>query len=122
MSSRTELIALLEEILPRVEFYAHTRPFFRPPNSNFLNAEGYRNEYERVKSDALWERLTSDSGEESQCGWLIDRFGVSWQIVPIALGEMLTSDDTAAVERVTGAFMKMTKLDIANLEKAFRNE
>ena len=72
--------------------------------------------------DTLWERLTSDGGEESQCGWLIDRFGVSWQIVPIALGEMLTSDDTAAVERVTGEFMKMTKLDIAKLEKALRNE
>ena len=72
--------------------------------------------------DALWERLTSDGGEESQCGWLIDRFGISWQIVPIALGEMLASDDAAAVERVTGAFMKMNKLDIAELEKAFLNE
>ena len=72
--------------------------------------------------DALWERLKSNGGEESQCGWLIDRFGVSWQIVPIALGEMMASDDAAAVERVTEAFMKMNKLDIAELEKAFRNE
>ena len=72
--------------------------------------------------DALWERLTSDGGEESQCGWLTDRFGVSWQIVPIALGEMLASDDAAAVERVTTAFLKMQKLDIAELEKAFRGE
>ena len=72
--------------------------------------------------DALWERLKSNGGEESQCGWLIDRFGVSWQIVPIALGEMMRSDDAAAVERVTEAFMKMNKLDIAELEKAFRDE
>ena len=72
--------------------------------------------------DALWERLTSDGGEEGQCGWLTDRFGVSWQIVPIVLIEMLGSDDTAAVERVTEAFLKMKKLNIAELEKAFRNE
>ena len=72
--------------------------------------------------DALWERLTADGGEEGRCGWLTDRFGVSWQIVPSALGEMMASDDTAAVERVTAAFMKMNKLDIAGMEKAFRNE
>lgn len=72
--------------------------------------------------DALWERLTSGGGEESQCGWLTDRFGVSWQISPIALGEMMASDDAAAVERVTAAFLKMRKLDIAELERAFRGE
>ncbi len=72
--------------------------------------------------DMLWERLTSNGGEEGQCGWLTDRFGVSWQIVPLALGEMMASDDAAAVERVTAAFLKMKKLDIAELEKAFRNE
>ncbi|MCE2441323.1 MAG: VOC family protein [Candidatus Latescibacteria bacterium] len=72
--------------------------------------------------DALWERLTSGGGEESRCGWLTDRFGVSWQIVPTALGEMMASDDAAAVERVTAAFLRMNKLDIAELEKAFRNE
>ena len=72
--------------------------------------------------DRLWERLTSDGGEEGQCGWLTDRFGVSWQIVPLALGEMMSSDDAAAVERVTAAFLKMKKLDIAEMEKAFRNE
>ena len=72
--------------------------------------------------DALWERLTSDGGEKGRCGWLTDRFGVSWQIVPIALVEMMASDDTAAVERVTAAFLKMNKLDIAEMERAFRYE
>ena len=56
MSLRGELISLLEGILPRAEFYAHERPFFRPLDSIFLNVEGYRKEYERVKSDALWRR------------------------------------------------------------------
>ena len=56
MSSKGKLISLLEEILPRTEFYAHERPFFRPPDSIFLNVEGYRKEYERVKSDVLWGR------------------------------------------------------------------
>lgn len=72
--------------------------------------------------DALWERLTAGGGEEGRCGWLVDRFGVSWQIVPVALGKMLASDDAAAVERVTAVFLKMNKLDIADLERAFRNE
>lgn len=72
--------------------------------------------------DRLWERLTANGGEEGRCGWLTDRFGVSWQIVPTALGEMMASDDAGAVERVTAAFMKMNKLDIAGMEKAFRNE
>ena len=58
MSLRGELISLLEEILPRAEFYAHERPFFRPPDSIYLNVEGYRKKYERVKSDALWGHRT----------------------------------------------------------------
>jgi len=72
--------------------------------------------------DRLWERLTSAGGAESQCGWLTDRFGVSWQIVPVRLGELLASDDAAAVERVTAALLQMNKLDIAALEQAYRND
>ena len=72
--------------------------------------------------DRLWEGLIADGGEASRCGWLVDRFGVSWQIVPSALGEMLSSADAAAVERVTAAVLTMNKLDIAELERAFRAE
>lgn len=72
--------------------------------------------------DRLWERLTSDGGEGGRCGWLTDRFGISWQLVPMALGEMLGSENTAAVERVTAVLLQMNKLDIAALEQAFRDE
>ena len=77
---------------------------------------------DQTEVDRLWERLTADGGEESQCGWLTDRFGVSWQITPVALGEMMNSSDAAAVERVTEAFLQMKKLDVPALEKAFRGE
>ena len=72
--------------------------------------------------DRLWDGLIADGGEESRCGWLVDRFGLSWQIVPTRLGELMSSDDAAAVERVVAAFMTMNKLIISELEKAFRDE
>ena len=76
---------------------------------------------DQIEVDRLWEGLTADGGEPGRCGWLVDRFGLSWQIVPARLGEMMGSDDAAAVERVTAAFMQMDKLVIAELEKAFND-
>jgi predicted 3-demethylubiquinone-9 3-methyltransferase (glyoxalase superfamily) len=71
--------------------------------------------------DRLWAKLTADGGQESMCGWLKDRFGVSWQIVPAGLEAMLRDPDKQKVERVTNAFLKMRKFDIAELDKAYRN-
>jgi predicted 3-demethylubiquinone-9 3-methyltransferase (glyoxalase superfamily) len=68
--------------------------------------------------DELWEKL-SEGGETSRCGWLKDKFGVSWQIVPTALGEMLNDPDDEKSERAMDAMLGMTKIDIAGLRKAF---
>ncbi len=69
--------------------------------------------------DLFWERL-SDGGKPGQCGWLEDRFGVSWQVVPTALYPMLKDPDPARVERVMQALLQMTKLDLGALEVAYK--
>lgn len=71
--------------------------------------------------DRVWERLTSEGGEEGPCGWLKDRFGVSWQVIPTALGEMMTDSKHGNPAKVMEALLKMRKLDIATLEKAYRS-
>jgi predicted 3-demethylubiquinone-9 3-methyltransferase (glyoxalase superfamily) len=72
--------------------------------------------------DRFWEQLTADGGQEVQCGWLKDKFGLSWQIVPTALGEMMSKGTPAQSGRMMGALMQMKKLDIAALKKAFDGE
>lgn len=67
--------------------------------------------------DFFWDRLV-DGGSPVQCGWLVDRFGVSWQVVPNRLEELMNGPDPATVGRVTQAMMRMVKLDIAQLEAA----
>jgi predicted 3-demethylubiquinone-9 3-methyltransferase (glyoxalase superfamily) len=69
--------------------------------------------------NSYWEKLTADGGQESMCGWLKDKFGVSWQVSPTALAGMLRDPDNEKVERVTNAFLKMKKFDVAELEKAY---
>jgi len=72
---------------------------------------------DQAETDYYWDRLT-DGGEESQCGWLKDRFGVSWQVTPRRLMELTSSPDAAKAGRVMGAMMKQRKIIIAELEEA----
>jgi predicted 3-demethylubiquinone-9 3-methyltransferase (glyoxalase superfamily) len=72
----------------------------------------------QAELDEYWGRLL-EGGKESQCGWLKDKFGVSWQIVPSVLGEMMSDPDPQRAQRVTEAMLKMIKLDIEALKKAY---
>ena len=74
---------------------------------------------DQAETDRLWAALLVDGGEESMCGWLTDRFGVSWQITPAALPKMMQAEDRAAAGRASDAMLTMKKLDIAALEAAF---
>lgn len=69
--------------------------------------------------DYFWNKLIADGGEESRCGWLKDKFGLSWQIVPTALGEMMKSGTPSQSQKVMEAMMKMVKLDIKTLKQAY---
>jgi predicted 3-demethylubiquinone-9 3-methyltransferase (glyoxalase superfamily) len=68
--------------------------------------------------DELWEKL-SEGGAKEQCGWLKDKYGVSWQIVPTVIGEMLQDKDAEKSERVMKALLQMDKIDIETLKQAY---
>jgi predicted 3-demethylubiquinone-9 3-methyltransferase (glyoxalase superfamily) len=87
---------------------------FSPAVSFVVNCET------QEEVDGLWEKLSA-GGEEHQCGWLKDKFGVSWQIVPNSLIGMLSDADTAASQRAFAAMLPMRKLDISLLERAYKN-
>jgi predicted 3-demethylubiquinone-9 3-methyltransferase (glyoxalase superfamily) len=69
--------------------------------------------------DYFWEKLTADGGQESQCGWLKDKFGVSWQVVPTVLIDMLHDKDSEESERVMARMLQMTKINIKELKAAY---
>lgn len=73
----------------------------------------------QAEVDYFWGKLTADGGEEGPCGWLKDKFGVSWQVVPRVLYELLNDPDKVRVQRVTAAVFQMQKLDIATLQRAY---
>ena len=75
----------------------------------------------QAELDRYWNALLEGGGKPQACGWLIDRFGLRWQIVPAVLDEMMRDKDNARSKRVTDALLKMVKLDIAALEKAYRS-
>ncbi|MEZ5855998.1 MAG: VOC family protein [Hyphomicrobiaceae bacterium] len=75
---------------------------------------------DQAETDRLWDALTSDGGKASRCGWLKDRFGLSWQIVPAALPALLGGPERKGAGRAMAAMMQMGKIDIAVLEAAYR--
>jgi predicted 3-demethylubiquinone-9 3-methyltransferase (glyoxalase superfamily) len=75
---------------------------------------------DQAEVDELWEKLTSGGGEEGQCGWLKDKYGLSWQIVPRQLPEMLSDPDPEKAQRAMKAMMQMKKIDVAVLQQAVR--
>jgi predicted 3-demethylubiquinone-9 3-methyltransferase (glyoxalase superfamily) len=73
---------------------------------------------DQAEVDRLWDALLADGGQPSQCGWLKDRFGLSWQIVPERLNELMADPDPERARRATEAMLQMVKLDVAALEAA----
>jgi len=76
---------------------------------------------DQAELDRYWNALLEGGGRPQACGWLVDRFGVRWQIVPAVFEEMMRDKDPARSKRVTDAMMQMVKFDIAALEKAYRS-
>jgi predicted 3-demethylubiquinone-9 3-methyltransferase (glyoxalase superfamily) len=76
----------------------------------------------QAEVDELWEKLTADGGEESMCGWLKDKYGLWWQIIPSALGGMLADKDPARAKRVMDAMLQMRKIDMDGLKQAYEQE
>jgi predicted 3-demethylubiquinone-9 3-methyltransferase (glyoxalase superfamily) len=72
----------------------------------------------QLEIDDLWQKLTADGGADGRCGWIVDKYGLSWQLVPPILGQLLGDTDRAKAQRVMAAMMKMNKLEIAVLEQA----
>jgi predicted 3-demethylubiquinone-9 3-methyltransferase (glyoxalase superfamily) len=85
---------------------------FSPAISFVVNCET------QEEIDKLWDRL-SEGGQKEVCGWLKDKYGVSWQIVPAVLGEMMQDKDAEKTERVMKALLQMTKIDIKTLQRAY---
>jgi predicted 3-demethylubiquinone-9 3-methyltransferase (glyoxalase superfamily) len=89
------------------------------PQFKFTEAVSFSVDCKTQKEvDELWERL-SEGGEQGPCGWLKDKYGLSWQIVPAVLGQMLSDPDRKKSKRVMEAMLQMKKIDIAGLQKAY---
>lgn len=90
------------------------------PNVKFTEAVSFMINCEtQTEIDYYWKKLTADGGEESVCGWLRDKFGLSWQVAPKIMSEMIVDSDTEKVNRLMQKMMTMKKLDIKALEEAY---
>lgn len=88
---------------------------FSPAISLFVDCDT------QVEVDRLWEKL-SEGGEKQKCGWLKDKYGLSWQIIPVVLGKMLQDKDPAKAARVMQAMLKMDKIDINKLKQSYEQK
>lgn len=77
---------------------------------------------DQAEVDKLWSKLIADGGKADKCGWLRDRFGLSWQIIPRALPRLMSDKDPVKAKRVVDAMMKMQKIDVAALQKAYEQK
>lgn len=106
-----------------VEFELDGKPFTAlngGPIFPFTEAVSFQIECaDQAEVDRYWEALVQGGGSYSQCGWLKDRFGLSWQVVPKGFVEMMESGNAAGIQRAMSAMMGMVKLDIAELQRAF---
>ena len=109
-----------------VDFTLGGRPFIGlngGPEFQFNEAVSFSIDcQDQAEVDRYWDALLEGGGEPSQCGWLKDRFGVSWQVIPKQLPELLGSPDRAGAARAMNAMLEMVKIDVATLEAAFRGE
>ena len=112
-----------EGMVLTVDFTLDGEPFIAlngGPDFQFNEAVSFSIDCEdQEEVDRYWDALIADGGEPSVCGWLKDRFGVSWQVVPKVLPQMLSSSDGPAAKRALEAMLQMTKLDVAKLREAY---
>ncbi|HZP70184.1 MAG TPA: VOC family protein [Pseudolabrys sp.] len=109
-----------------VEFEIDGRPFVAlngGPQFKFDEAVSFQVYCDtQADIDCYWTKLTADGGSEGPCGWLKDKFGLSWQVVPRAIPRMMSDPDREKSARVMNAFMKMKKLDMATIERAYAGQ
>jgi predicted 3-demethylubiquinone-9 3-methyltransferase (glyoxalase superfamily) len=109
-----------------VEFTLLGQPFVGingGPRYSFTEAVSFNIDCEdQAEIDYYWNVLTSDGGSAGRCGWCKDRFGLSWQVTPTSLGDMIKSPDREAAGRAMQAMLLLDKMDIATLERAYRGE
>ena len=90
------------------------------PNFNFTEAFSFYVDCEdQAEVDELWGKLTAHGGEEGRCGWLKDKYGLSWQIIPKALPQLMSDPDRAKAQRVMEAMLKMDKIEVSGLQQAY---
>lgn len=109
-----------------VAFHLDGRPFIGlngGPEFRFNEAVSFSIDCaDQAEVDRYWDALLADGGEPSVCGWLKDRFGLSWQVIPRQLPEMLQSSDREAAKRAMEAMLRMVKIDVADLERAYSGD